>query len=163
MLGALALAVPVRRGFLVPYLIVTVYAIVLTLDHGNDLGTGLFAPLTGRVFNIPPLDTVIPYEPLRTVFFWLGAAAWVGALALFWRTRAENRPTYEPAPLLTPALLGSLVAYLVAVFLVHGEVAVSPYSTPAPPQVVPAGGEFAFSFFSGRDDVRAIEFTVLRG
>jgi Glycosyltransferase family 87 len=163
MLGALALAVPVRRGFLVPYLIVTVYALVLTLDHGNDLGTGLFAPLTRRVFDIPPLDTVIPYEPLRTVFFWLGAAAWVGALALFWRTRGEDRPAYAPAPLLAPALLGSFVVYLVAVFLVHGDVAVSPYLTPAPPQVVPAGGEFAFSFFSGRDDVRRIEFTVLRG
>ena len=65
MLGALALAVPVRRGFLIPYLVVTVYALVLTLDHGNDLGTGLFAPLTGRVFNIPPLDTVHPVGALQ--------------------------------------------------------------------------------------------------
>jgi len=163
MLGALSLAVPLRRVFVLPYLAVTVYALVLTLDHGNDLGTGLFAPLTDRVLNIPPLDTVTPHEPLTIILFWLGAAAWGGALVLFWRTRAEDRPAYAPPPLLTPALLGSLVVYLVAVFLVPGEVAVSSFSTPAPPTVVPAGGTFSFAFFSGRDDVRAIEFNVLRG
>ena len=163
MLGALSLAVPLRRVFLLPYLVVTVYALALTLDHGNDLGTGLFAPLTDRVLNIPPLDTVIPHEPLTIIFFWLGAAAWGGALVFFWRTRAEDRPAYAPPLLLAPALLGSLVVYLVAVFLVPGEVAVSSFSTPASPAVVPAGGTFSFAFFSGRDDVRAIEFSVLRG
>ncbi len=163
MLGALSLAVPLRRAFLLPYLVVTVYALVLTLDHGNDLGTGLFMPLTDRVLDIPPFDTVIPREPLTIVFFWLGALAWGGALVLFWRTMAEERPAYAPPPLLAPALLGSLAVYLVAVFLVPGEVAVSPFSTAAPPTVVPAGGTFSFAFFSGRDDLRAVEFSVLRG
>jgi hypothetical protein len=75
----------------------------------------------------------------------------------------QDRPAYAVSPLLAPALLGSLVVYLVAVFLVPGEVAVSSFSTPAPPVVVPAGGTFSFAFFSGRDDLRAVEFSVLRG
>lgn len=162
MVGALALAVPQRRVFLLPYLAATAYALALTLEHGNELGSALFAPLTERALNFPPLEHAVPREPLTTILFWLGGLSWVAALAWLWLQRM--RPAaYAPSPFLAPALLLSLGGYLAAVFTVGGEVAVETFPEGSTPQVVNAGDIFAFSFFSSRDDVRAISFSVLRG
>jgi hypothetical protein len=162
MIGALSLAVPQRRVFLLPYLAATAYALALTLEHGNELGAGLFAPLSDLVLNFRPLEDVIPPEPLSTLLFWFGGLTWAGALGWLWFTRMRPR-AYAPSPILAPALLLSLGGYLTAVFLVTGEVAVEPFPEPAPAQTVNGGERFNFSFFSSRDDVRAIGLSVLRG
>lgn len=162
MIGALALAVPQRRVFLLPYLAATAYALALTLEHGTELGAALFAPLTERALNFPPLEDVVPREPLATLLFWLGGLSWVVALGWLWLQRM--RPAaFAPSPFLAPALLLSLGSYLTAVFLVGGEVAVETFPEASTPQVVNSGDTFAFSFFSSRGDVRAISFNVLRG
>lgn len=162
MVGALALAVPQRRVFLLPYLAATAYALALTLEHGSELGSALFAPLTERALNFPPLEDAVPREPLTTLLFWLGGLSWVAALGWLWLRRARPAP-FAPSPLLALALLLSLGGYLTAVFAVGGEVAVETFPEPSTPQVVNGGDAFAFSFFVSRDDVRAISFNVLRG
>lgn len=161
LIGALCVAVPTGRVFLIPYLAVTAYAIALTLGHGSDLGTGLFLPLTDRVLNIPPLDGTIPPKPLQTILLWLGGLAWGASLVQFWRTRAQPPPFYSPPPLLAPALLGSLAVYLVVCFsfLPRG-VDASPYPT-AGTTAIAAGQTFSFSFFARQRDLRAITFNVL--
>jgi hypothetical protein len=164
MIGALAVACSLRRAFLLPYLLVTAYALVLALEHGNELGSALFAPVTERVLNLPPLSDVISPDPLKHVLFWLGALAWGIALVWLWRRRTE--PLSLPQQwhfALAPLLLAGLIAYLVAVLAMSDGVRTSPFEAPAAPVVVPADGTLTFSFFSPRDDVRAIEFNVLRG
>ena len=161
LIGALCLAVPMGRVFLLPYLAVTVYAIALSLGHGGELGAGLFVPLTDRVLNIPPLDGTIPPKPLQTILLWLGGLAWAAALVQFWRMRARPLPSYSPPPLLAPALLGSLLLYLVTCFsLLPRGVDASPYPT-AGTTAIAAGQTFSFAFFAGQRDVRAITFNTL--
>jgi hypothetical protein len=162
--AALSVIVPVRRLFLAPYTLVTALALVLALEHGNELASGLFEPLTARVLLIPPLFHTDRIEPLHSALFAAGGMAWLAALASLWIARSPRAPASLGLPVISTLLATSLVAYLAAsMWLLPDGVKATPYTRVAPPQAVAAGDAFSFTFISSQDDLRAITFWVEAG
>ena len=162
-IGALSLAVPVRRMFLLPYLSVTAFALLLALENGNEIASDLFAPLTRRALLIPPMfDSRI--EPLHFVLYALGAVTWIAALASLWRRGPVLLSALRWSPRIPILLAAVLVVYLAVSFsrLPNG-VQATPFTTGATPQEVAAGETFSFFFFSGQDDLRAVTFWLDAG
>jgi hypothetical protein len=160
-IGALALAVPGRRWFLAPYALVTSFALLAALEHGNELAVGLFEPLTARALLVPSLVTSSRPEPAHSLLFWLSAAAWLAALALAWRPPKADGRVVAMAPLL---LVAALPAYLaIAALRLPSGVDVTPYQQPARAQALQPGDSFSFYFISPQDELRSITFWVESG
>jgi len=163
LIGALSLAVPMRRVFLAPYLVVTAYALALTLGHGGELGAGLFAPLTERALDVPPIDDFFGGSILKTSLLWPGIVAWMAALFQFWRSRREPAIDFTPPTILMPLLALTLVSYLVVCFaLAPLGVERTPFVAAAS-QEVPAGQPLTVTFFAQQRDWRGFAFPVLSG
>jgi hypothetical protein len=162
--AALSVVVPVRRLFLAPYTLVTALALVLALEHGNELASGLFEPLTARVLLIRPLFNTDRIEPLHSALLAAGGMAWLAALASLWIVKSP-RPAASPGLTAMATLLAtSLVAFLAAsMWLLPDGVTATPYATAEPPQAVAAGDAFSFTFISAQDDLRAVTFWVEAG
>jgi len=162
--AALCVNVPVRRLFLAPNALVTAFALVLALEHSNELASGLFEPLTARVLLIPPLFNTDRIEPLHSLLFVAGGMAWLAALASLWIAEPPGAPVPLGLPVVSTLLVASLVAYLAAsMWLLPDGVRATPYTTAARPQSVAAGDAFSFTFISAQDDLRAITFWVEAG
>jgi hypothetical protein len=162
--AALCVVVPVRRLFLAPYSLVTALALVLALEHGNELASGLFEPLTARVLLIPPLFNTDGIEPLHSALLAAGGMAWLAALASLWIAKPPRAPVHLGLPATSTLLATSLVAFLAAsMWLLPDGVKATPYTTLAPPQAVAAGDAFSFTFISAQDDLRAVTFWVEAG
>jgi hypothetical protein len=162
--AALSVVVPVRRWFLAPYILVTVLALVLALEHGNELASGLFEPLTARVLLIPPLFHTDRIEPLHSALLAAGGMAWLAALASLWIAKSPRPAPSLGLPVISSLLATSLVAFLAAsMWLLPDGVKATPYTTLAPPQAVAAGDGFSFTFISAQDDLRAVTFWVEEG
>ena len=162
--AALSVIVPVRRLFLAPYILVTALALVLALEHGNELASGLFEPLTARVLLIPPLFHTDRIEPLHSALLAAGGMAWLAALASLWIAKSPRAPASLGLPATSTLLATSLVAFLAAsMWLLPDGVKVTPYTSVAPPQAVAAGDAFSFTFISSQDDLRAVTFWVEEG
>lgn len=161
-LAALALAVPLRRAFALPYVVVTAMALLLALEHGNEIAAGLFAPLSARVYLIPPLVEDGSAEPLHSVLFWLSTGLWLIALPALWLERPRARPRWPAA---APVLLaGGLAVYLAASFapLPRG-LELTPYQKALPSQEVAPGQTFQFFLYPSHDDLRAIAIRIESG
>jgi hypothetical protein len=162
--AALCVVVPVRRWFLAPYTLVTALALVLALEHGNELASGLFEPLTARVLLIPPLFHTDRIEPLHSALLAAGGMAWLAALASLWIAKPPRPAPSLGLPVISSLLATSLVAFLAAsMWLLPDGVKATPYTTLAPPQAVAAGDAFSFTFISAQDDLRAVTFWVEQG
>ena len=162
--AALCVVVPVRRLFLAPYTLVTALALVLALEHGNELASGLFEPLTARVLLIPPLFDTDRIEPLHSALLAAGGMAWLAALASLWIAKPPRPAASLGLPVISTLLATSLVAFLAAsMWLLSDGVKATPYTTAAPPQAVAAGDAFSFTFVSSQDDLRAVTFWVEAG
>ncbi len=157
-IAALAIAVPLRRWYALPYVLVTAFALLTALEHGSAIATGLFEPLTTRALLIPPLVTSSRPQPAHALLFAASTIAWLGALALAWRTQDMGARRLSFAPYL---LVAALPAYLlIASLKLPSGVDVAPYSEPAQPQALQAGDEFGFYFISPKDELRSITFFV---
>jgi len=162
--AALSVIVPVRRLFLAPYTLVTALALVLALEHGNELASGLFEPLTARVLLIPPLFHTDRIEPLHSALLAAGGLAWLAALASLWTAKSPRPAASLRLAATSTLLVTSLVAFLAAsMWLLPDGVKATPYTTVAPPQAVAAGNAFSFTFISAQDDLRAVTFWVEEG
>ncbi len=155
-IAALSLAVPSRRWFLAPYLLVTAFALLAALEHRSELAAGLFEPLTARALLIPPLVTSSRPEPAHALLFWLSAIAWLAALALAGRA---PRAAVRRLPL---APFFPLYLTIASVKLPSGIDAV-PYPEPARTQALDPGDRFSFYFISPQDELRSITFWVESG
>ena len=162
--AALCVVVPVRRLFLAPYILVTALALVVALEHGNELASGLFEPLTARVLLIPPLFNTDRIEPLHSALLAAGGMAWLAALASLWMAKSPKPAPSLGQPVISTLLATSLVAFLAAsMWLLPDGVKATPYTTLAPPQEVAAGDAFSFTFISSQGDLRAVTFWVESG
>jgi hypothetical protein len=162
--AALCVVVPVRRLFLAPYILVTALALVVALEHGNELASGLFEPLTARVLLIPPLFNTDRIEPLHSALLAASGMAWLAALASLWMAKSPRPAAPLALPVVSTLLATSLVAFLAAsMWLLPDGVKATPYTTLAPPQAVAAGDALSFTFISSQDDLRAVTFWVEQG
>jgi hypothetical protein len=162
-IAALAVVVPYRRIFLLPYVLVTAYALLLALEHQNELASWLFAPLTSRVLLIPSLAAKGTIQPWHALLLSLATVSWLGCLVLSWR-RATSQAHSPRLNLLPACLLLALPVYLLgASALLSRGVDDSPYRTPAPPIALAPDDTFAFGFISPQDDLRSISFVVAEG
>ena len=160
-IAALAIAVPVRRWYLLPYVLVTAFALLAALEHRAELAAGLFEPLTTRALLIPPLVTSARPEPAHTLLFWLSAVAWLGALALAWRASPPERQRLPLAPYL---LIAALPLYLlIASLKLSSGIDMVPYPEPAQAQQLRPGDRFSFYFISPQDELRSITFWMESG
>ena len=159
--AALAIAVPVHRWYLLPYVLVTAFALLAALEHRAELAAGLFEPLTTRALLIPPLVTSTRPEPAHTLLFWLSAVAWLGALALAWRVSPPER---QRLPLASYLLIAALPLYLlIASLKLSSGIDMVPYPEPAQAQQLRPGDRFSFYFISPQDELRSITFWVESG
>jgi len=156
-LAVLTAAVPARRAFVVPYLLVTAVSLVLALEHRNGIATELFAPLSSRVFLVPPLAPSGQIEPLLSTLYVLSAIAWGAALVSLWWTRSVALRWLRWSPAVGVALLAGLLVYVGAAFsrLPDGIDVVS-YTTPASSLAVQPGQTLTVAFVSGGDDLRSV-------
>lgn len=154
--GALALAVPARRVFAVPYVAVTAVALLLALEHRNEIAAGLFEPLSARVALIPPLLDGEP-QPLHELLFWCAGVSWLAALPALWLARPVVLPRLRWSLLVPVLLLGVLVAHVGAAFaLLPRGIETAAYQRPAASRDVLPGETFGFYFFSPHDELRSV-------
>jgi len=160
-IAALAIVVPLRRWFALPYVLVTAFALLTALEHRADISTGLFQPLTVHALLIPPLIASARPQPGHGLLFAASTITWLGALALaLWPSGAESRRV-SFAPYL---LIAGLPAFLlIAATKLPTGVDAEPYPEAAQAQALRAGDELSFYFISPQDELRSITFFVDSG
>lgn len=163
-LAVLAAAVPLWRVFVVPYLLVTAVALVLALEHGNDIATRLFAPLSDDVFLIGAVASA-ELEPLTSVLYVLGALAWLGAIATLWLRAPVVLPSLRwPAAAMTLLLIGGLGVFFGATFAqLRGGIDSTPYRVEAAPVRLDEGETLLLAFASPDDGLHGVSLYVEEG
>ena len=158
-IAVLAVAAPVRRMFLLPYLAVTAVSLVLALEHGNQIAAHLFAVLSNRVFVIPPISSSGEIEPLRSVLLAIGGVAWAAALWSLRASRAPILPSIRWRPAMTVLLIAGLLVYFGATFWRATDgIEATAYTAEAPAVVVAPGQTVSVAFFVTRTDLTAVTF-----
>jgi hypothetical protein len=157
-IAALALAVPHRRLFAIPYQAVTAVALLLALEHRNEIAAGLFEPLSPRVVLVPPLLDGEP-QPLHELLFWCAGASWLAALPALWLALPVLLPRLRWSPIVPVLLLGVLVGYFAAAFaMLPRGIERIPYQRPIASRDVLPGQTFSFYTFVAHDELRS--FTI---
>ncbi len=160
-IGVLTLAAPSGRLFAVSYLLTTILALAMALDHENEIAIGLLEPLTARVALIPALVEESLLDPWLALLHAVTGLAWAAALVGFWRRDYNALPTWRWQSAAFVASTATLMVYLgLSASLLPRGIDETPYDISATPQTIEAGETLTLVFFAGRNDLRTITITL---
>ncbi len=156
-IGVLTLTAPSGRLFAVSYVLTTILALAMALEHENEIAIGLLEPLSARVALIPALVDESLLKPWLTLLYAVTGLAWAAALIAFWRRGYDALPPLRWQSAAFAASTATLLVYLgLSASLLPRGIDQTPYEIVAKTQTIEAGETMTLLFFAGRDDLRTI-------
>ena len=161
-IGMLVLAVAItgRREFLAAYMCLTLFGLLLALEHQNEIAIGMFEPLTRKVLAIPPLFASGRNDVLFVLLYAVSGIAWVVGLARFIQGNAKisSMGRLWPWPIV---LVSVLVIFIFGSALrLSDGLRATPYTDRIAPLEMLAGEELTLTFFTGLDELRGLSLDL---
>ena len=156
----LAVAISGRREFLAAYVCLTLFGLLLALEHQSEIAIAMFEPLTRKVLAIPPLFASGRNDVLFVLMYALSGIAWVVGLARFIQGNAKSSSVGRLWPL--PLALASVLVIFIfgsALRLSDG-LRATPYTDRIASIDLLAGEELTLTFFAGLDELRELSLDL---